>query len=219
MGTIQGAKVMAFFFRDYVPKPAPGFLSIHNFGLGADGQPYSFIIWNSGDYRHYYQEDYHNNKWTSTWCMDYLGAKGVTETADIYPKYTYQFWTAYRTTAFNKDREILWGGIQNVGDEFNAPIEIDPVESTLVQAPAKGNQRVKYCNQYNLFNGYTDVIELEYDQSFNGGKATGWRAWHARSVGIVQIKWRYDGKDVGDAYKADVSVVKGKIVNKYPVLT
>ena len=177
------------------------------------------MIWNSGDSRHYYQEDYHDNKWTSTWVMDYLGDRGILETADIYPKYSYQFWTSYRTTAFKKGKEIFWGGLQNIGDEFNAPIEIDPITSTKVTAPSKGNQRVKYCNQYNLFNGYTDVIELEYDQSFNGNKPTGWRAWHARGVGIVQIVWRYDGQDVGTPFRATVSVVKGKIVNKYPVLT
>jgi len=210
---------MAFIFREYLPQPQAGYLSIHNFGNGADGQPYSFMVWNSGDNRHYFQEDYHNNKWTSTWCMDYLGNQGVTETADIYPKYSYQFWTSYRTTAFVAGKEILWGNIQNIGDEFNAPIQIDPVESTKVQAPSSGNQRVKYCNQYNLFNEYTDVIELEYDQSFNGGTSSGWRAWHARGVGIIQIKWRYNGQDIGNVYPATVSVIKGKIVNKYPVLT
>ena len=35
---------MAFLFRDYWPKPDVGYLSIHNFGNGADGKPYSFII-------------------------------------------------------------------------------------------------------------------------------------------------------------------------------
>jgi hypothetical protein len=214
-----GRKVMAFFFRDYLPQPQVGYLSIHNFGNGADGLPYSFMVWNSGDNRHYYQEDYHNNEWTSTWCMDYLGDRGVLETADVYPKYAYQFWTSYRTTAFTKGKEIFWGGLQNIGDEFNAPIQIDTLASTAVQAPSSGNQHVKYVNQYSLFNGYNDVIELVYDQSFNSGTSAGWRAWHARGVGIVQINWRSGGNDVGNPYKASVSVVKGKIVNKYPVLT
>ena len=210
---------MAFLFRNYWPTPIIGELSVHNFGLGADGKPYSFIVWNSGDNRHFYQEDYHDNKWTSTWVMDYLGSRGVTETADIYPRRAYQFWTSYRTTAFTKDKEIFWGGIQNIGDEFNAPIEIDPVASTKFEIGTKGNQRVKFCNQYSLLLGHTDVIEIEYDQSFGSGKAAGWRAWHARGVGIIQIQWRYDGKDIGSTIPAAVSVVKGKIVNKYPQLT
>jgi hypothetical protein len=109
--------------------------------------------------------------------------------------------------------------MQNIGDEFNSPIEIDAVASTKFQAPSSGNQRVKFCNQYNLLLGYTDVIEIEYDQSFNGGKSSGWRAWHARGVGIIQINWRYDGKDVGGTIPATVSTIKGRIVNKYPVLT
>ena len=211
---------MAFLFRNYWPQPQPGYLSVHNFGTGADGKPYSFMVWNSGDNRHFYQEDYHDNKWTSTWVMDYLGEKGVTETADIYPRRAYQFWTQYRTTAFVKRKEIFWGGLQNIGDEFNAPIEIDPIASTKFEAPTKGNQRVKFCNQYNLLLGHTDVIEIEYDQSFdNGSKSTGWRGWYARAVGVIQINWRYDGKDVGSPIPATVSNVKGKIVNKYPVLT
>lgn len=210
---------MAFLFRNYWATPPVGELSIHNFGNGADGKPYSFIVWNSGDNRHFYQEDYHDNKWTSTWVMDYLGPRGVTETADIYPRRSYQFWTSYRTTAFVKDKEIFWGGVQNVGDEFNAPIQIDSLASTKFEIGTTGNQRVKFCNQYNLMLGHTDVIEIEYDQSFGGGKAAGWRAWHARGVGIIQIQWRYDGKDVGGTIPATVSTVKGKIVNKYPVLT
>lgn len=209
---------MAFIFRNYWPQPEPGKISIHDFGLGADGKPYSFMVWNSGDNRHYYQEDYHDNKWTSTWVLDYLGERGVTESADIYPRYAYQFWTQYRTTAFSKGKEILWGFIQNVGDEFIAPIQIDSVASTKFQAPTTGTQRVKFCHQYNMLLGYTDVVEIEYDQSF-GGKSAGWRAWHARGVGIIQIQWRYDGKDIGSTIPAKVSVVEGKIVNKYPVLT
>jgi hypothetical protein len=210
---------MAFLFRDYWPQPQVGYLSVHNFGNGADGKPYSFMIWNSGDNRHYYQEDYHDNKWTSTWVIDYLGSKGVTETADIYPRRSYQFWTTYRMTAFVKGKEIFWGGLQNIGDEFNSPIQIDSVASTKFEVGTTGNQRVKFCNQYSLLLGYNDVIELEYDQSFGSGKAAGWRAWYARGVGIVQIQWRYDGADIGTTIPATVSVVKGNIVNKYPVLT
>ena len=135
------------------------------------------------------------------------------------PRRAYQFWTTYRTTAFSKGKEIFWGGLQNIGDEFNAPIQIDPIASTKFEAPTVGNQRVKFCNQYNYLLGYTDVIELEYDQSFGKGKSAGWRAWHARGVGIIQIQWRYDGNDVGSTIPGTVSVVKGKIVNKYPVLT
>ena len=166
-----------------------------------------------------FRSDYHNNKWTSTWVMDYFGVRGVTETADIYPKRAYQFWTSYRTTAFKAGKEIFWGGVVSIGQEFNAPIEIDPIASTKFEAPTTGNQRVKFCDLYSSLLGYNDVLEIEYDQSFSGGKSVGWRAWHAKGVGIVQIKWRYDGKDIGTTIPATVKVVKGKIVNKYPVLT
>lgn len=208
-----------FAFKDYWPQPKVGELRVFDFGYGADNKRYSFIVWNSGDDRHFYQEDYHDNKWTSTWVMDYLGVRGVTETADIYPKRSYQFWTKYRTTAFVPGKEIIWGGLAEVGHEFNATIQIDPIASTKFEAPTYGKQRVKFCNKYDNFNGHNDVIEIEYDQSFGDGKAAGWRAWHAKGVGIIQINWRYDGKDVGSPYKAAINDLKGKIVDKYPVLT
>ena len=215
---------MSFAFRDYWPYPAPGELKVFDFGKGADGLAYSYIYWNSGDSRHFYQEDYHDNKWTSTWHMDYYDPRGIMETADEYPKRSYQWWTNYRTTSFYKGREIFWGGTQNVGDEFDTVCQIDPVASTKFEAPTIGNQRMKFVALYNSITThagikYNDVLEIEYDQSWGGGASTGWRAWHARGVGIVRIIWRYKGIDVGQPYDATVTSLKGKIVNKYPVLT
>lgn len=214
-----------FNFADYWAQPLPGQLAIFDFGLGADNKPYSWITWNSGDNRNFFQEDYHDNKWASTWVMDYFSPRGIIESADIYPRRSYQFWTTYRTTAFVPGKEIYWGSTQSIGDEFNSPIQIDSVKSTKFEAPTKGNQRVKFCNEYSDFttaNGkkrYVNVIEIEYDQSFGSNKASGWRAWHAKGIGIVQINWRYDGKDVGGPIVGNVTKRPGKIVNKYPVLT
>jgi hypothetical protein len=214
---------MTFNYVDYWSQPKVGELAIFDFGLGADNKPYSWITWNTGDNRHFYQEDYHDNKWQATWVMDYFGPKGVTETADIYPKRSYQFWTRYRTTAFVRGKEILWGSLQNIGDEFNAPIQIDAIASTKFEAPTPGNQRVKFCNRYSTFKtadgkkNYKDVVEIEYDQTF-GDKTSGWRAWHARGIGITQINWRWKGNDVGSPFVANIVTKKGKIVNKYPVI-
>ena len=214
---------MAFLFRDYWPKPQPGELSIHDFGKGADGKRYCFMVWNSGDNRHYYQEDYHDNKWQATWCMDYLGDKGVTEYADVYPKRSYQVWADYRTTAFAPGKEIQWGGLHEIGDEFNAPIQIDPIKSTKFEAPTKGSQRVKFLNQYSLFQttkgNWNDVIEIEYDQGFGNDPSTGWHGWYVKNVGVVRIIWRYKGADVGGPFDAKVTILQGHIANKYPVLT
>lgn len=215
---------MAFYFREYWPQPAVGELSIFDFGNGADGKPYSWITWNSGDNRHFYQEDYHDNKWTSTWIMDYYDHRGVVETADIYPRYPYQIWTRYRTTAFTPGKEILWGGLHNIGDEFTVDLQIDPIKSTKFELPTPGKQRVKFCNQYSLFKtadgkrNYNDVIEIEYDQTF-GSKTAGWRAWHARGIGITQIVWRWKGSDIGNPFVANIVTKKGYIKDKYPVLT
>lgn len=214
---------MAFLFREYWPQPKVGELSIFNFGFGADNKSYCWITWNSGDDRHFLQEDYHDNKWTSTWVMDYYDHRGVVEIADVYPKYAFQFWTKYRTTMFEAGKEIIWGGLQNVGDEIINEIKIDAFDSTLGTVGTSGYQRVKFCNQYSLFQtkygNYNDVIEVEYDQSFGGGKSVGWRAWHARGKGITQIQWRSDGNDLGDPIAAHIFITPGKIVSKYPVLT
>lgn len=200
-----------FLFSDYWPQPKVGELRVFDFGLGADNLPYSFIIWNTGDNRHFYQEDYHNNKWQSTWHLDYFDPRGILETADEYPKYSYQWWTSYRTTSFYKGKEILWGGAQEVGDEFNAPCQIDPIASTKFETPQLGNQRVKFCSLKK------DILEIEYDQTW-GATTSGWRAFHKKGVGITQIIWRSNGKDVGGPMTATVNTIKGKIVNKYPVV-
>jgi len=214
---------MTFNFADYWPKPSVGYLTINDFGLGADDKPYSWITWNSGDNRHFFQEDYHDGKWMSTWHLDFGDRRGVVETADEYPKFSYQVWTSYRTTKFVSGKEILWGGTQNVGDEFNAPCQIDPLGSTYFTAGTPGNQRVKFCNQYSSYtaiNGkqYKNVVEIEYDQTW-GSTTAGWRAFHAKGIGIVEIKWRSNGKDVGKSFGANIVTVKGTIKNKYPVLT
>ena len=215
---------MTFDFRNYWPNPAPGYLSIFDFDKGADGKPYSFIYWNSGDNRHFYQEDYHDNKWQSTWHLDHYSPAGIIETADEYPKYSYQWWVSYRTTAFKAGKEILWGAIHKVGDEFNAPCQIDSIASTKFEAPTSGNQRVRFVALWKSITthkgaNYKDVLEIEYDQSWGSKPATGWRAWHAKGIGIVRIIWRYKGIDVGPPFDATVSTVKGTIKNKYPVLT
>lgn len=216
---------MAFYFREYWPQPKVGQLVINDQGIGADNKPISFITWNSGDDKVFYQEDYHDNQWKATWVNDYYDWRGLVEKADIYPKRKYQVWTDYRTVAFKPGKEIFWGYVQNVGDEFNSPIEIDPITSTKFEWPQKGNQYVKFCNQYSLFKTadgkktYNDVIEVIYDQSFGSSPAAGARSFFAKGLGIVQLTWRYDGKDVGGPLISNIVTKNGKIVNKYPVLT
>jgi hypothetical protein len=213
-----------FLFSDYWPKPKVGELTVFDFGLGADNLPYSFIMWSKGDGSHYYQEDYHNNKWQSTWYLNYFDKRGILETADDYPKRSYQWWTSYRTVAFSKGKDIIWGGVQDIGDVIEAPCVIDAIRSTKFEAPKVGNQKVSFIKHHDSFTtfdkkfSYKDVVQIAYDQTWDG-KTTGWRAWHAKGIGIVQIVWRYNGNDVGNPISATVTTVKGKIVNKYPVLT
>lgn len=215
---------MNFHFRDYWAQPKVGELAIFDFGKGADNKPYSWITWNSGDNRHFYQEDYHDNKWTSTWVMDYYDPRGVVETADIYPRYAYQVWTKYRTTAFVSGKEILWGGQQKIGDEFTVDLQIDPVKSTKFEAPTPGKQHVAFVRYYPTgmavdgSKKYNDVIEVIYDQTF-GNKTVGWRAWYAKGIGIFQLGWRSNGKDIGSVYVGNIVTKKGIIKDKYPVLT
>jgi hypothetical protein len=102
--------------------------------------------------------------------------------------------------------------------------QIDPVSSTKFEAPTIGNQRVKFVTLYSSVTTYTgtkynDVLEIEYDQSWNGGASTGWRGWYAKGIGVIRIIWRYKGIDVGQNYDATITTLKGTIKNKYPVLT
>lgn len=213
-----------FLFSDYWPKPKVGELAVFDFGLGADNLRYSFIVHSKGDGQHYLQEDYHDNKWQSTWYLNYFDKRGIIETADDYPKRSYQWWTSYRTVAFCSGKEIIWGGAQEIGDVIEAPCIIDPIKSTKVEIPKKGNQKIYFIKQHDSFTTfdkrftYKDVIQMAYDQTWDG-KSTGWRGWYAKGLGLVQLVWRYNGNDVGNPFCSTVTTLNGNIVNKYPVLT
>jgi hypothetical protein len=219
-----------FVFSDYWPKPENGELHMFSAFNPADQKNIDSIVWNSGDNKIFFQEDYHAEKWTATWVMDYnyrdsMGNYlGVMETADIYPKYSYQFWTKFRTTSFEKGYAIPWGGIQKVGDVIDRPLKISLFGSTFFTFPAPGRQVVKFVDRHSTYTNsrgvsYKDVLEVTYDQTF-GEKTAGARSWFAKGFGIIETQWRHKGQDVGEKLPMTIMIGDGYIdENKYPVWT
>jgi hypothetical protein len=220
----------SFNFSDYWPKPDLGKL-YHYKGFNPADQKYiEWVVWNTGENGIFFQEDYHDSKWTATWVMNYQyydsnnNYLGVMETADIYPKYSYQFWANFRTTSFVKGYEIPWGGLQKVGDLIDKPLKISFFNSTFFTFPSPGRQVVKFEARHPTYvnkNGvlYNDVLEVTYDQTF-GEKTAGARSWFAKDFGIVETQWRWKGQDIGDILPMTIRIDNGYIdENKYPVWT
>ena len=199
-----------FYFGDYWPRPAVGQTFTLDYGTGADGLNLKSVYSNSGDDKVFLINDYHGGQWRDQWVINYYHERGVLETADLYPKKSYQFWVDKRTTAFQTGYEIPWGGTQKIGDVIDQELRISFWKSTFFEFPTTGRQVVKFVNRYANFttadgkNQYRDVLEVTYDQTF-GDKTAGNRGWYAKDYGLIQLTWRSNGNDVGNPMVATVS--------------
>ena len=188
-----------FYFGDYWPQPTI-FTSIRQDGINFDGTTFSSVFSvDPNDTTTIRQDDYVDGEWRDRWILKY-GPDGVLEIADEYKADFYQFWTNRRVVAFAHGKEIKWGGDQKLGDVIDADATIDWLRSTFFTAPSRGRQRVEFFDQFNRFTvadgsaQYNDVIEVIYDQTWNG-KTAGARMWFARGIGIIQLSWRHEGQD------------------------
>lgn len=199
-----------FLFSDYWPKPMVNKPMAFDYGKGADGKNLTSVYLNSGDSSIFYLDDYVDGEWKDRWVLDYYTERGLIEISDLYPAKSYQFWTSRRTTGFTPGKEIPWGYVQKIDDVIDQEIEISPWHSTPVEWYNKGRQRVEFVVKWDHFtasNGmkYNDVLEVTYDQSFGGNASVGNRGWYAKGIGLVQLRWRSKGIDVGDPMAAIVS--------------
>lgn len=200
---------MSFMFlaKDYWPQPTVNCSIMQEFTTNYDGKKlYSIFSLDPNDWSKVYQDDYVEDKWVARWLMKYDTPNGVIEYGDQYPATDWRkIWGPKRSTIFEKGKEIVWGNIQQVGDEVSAPIKIDMFNSTFFTGPSEGYQWVKFVSRkdkYTVADGsatYDDVIEIEYDQQW-GKDIHGARQWMARDIGIIQLKWRNDRKDVPGQY-------------------
>lgn len=210
-----------FLFSDYWPKPKTNELQKHEYFNPDDGKKYANIYWNSGDNKIFYEEDYHDGVWLASWIIDYYNRdnignpRGIVETADIYPRRSYQFWTKYRITGFKTGYEIPWGFEQKIGDVIDKQIKISSFKSTFFEAPITGRQIVSFVKKHDTFETienkiYQDVLEVCYDQTFNN-KTTGNRGFYAKNIGLVQMRWRSNNEDVGSIITAKITRGAGYI--------
>ena len=206
---------MNFLIREYWPQPKKDELIHHEYYNPADQKTITNVFYIKPNDPYVYQEDYHGGKWTATWVMDYNHPNGVMELIDIYPAKKYQFWTKYRTTAFENGKEIPWGKIQKVGDKIDQELKISFFKSTPFIWPEKGRQVVEFVDHYEKFittNSveYNDVLEVAYDQTF-GKTTSGARMFFAKNIGIIQMQWRGFTKEVGEPMPVKTKIGKGFI--------
>src|SRR3974390_1496767 len=117
-----------------------------------------------------------NGKWTDTWLLQ-VDAQGISEVSDWYPGGKKLYYK----------EPIRWGGMVAVpGTIHNSPV-YDPFKSTPLTFGA-GFQAVSFeC--ITTMDGYTDVLQFCYAQSWNGKTPTGGRYWMARGVGPIALQW------------------------------
>jgi hypothetical protein len=199
-----------FVIKEYWPQPQLNQLIQHEYYNPADQKTITNVFYTKPNDPYVYQEDYHGGKWTATWVMDYNHPNGVMELVDIYPAKKYQFWTKYRTTAFVSGKEIPWGKVQMIGDHIDQELEISFFKSTPFIWPEKGRQIVDFVAYYDTYNGYKDVLEITYDQTF-GKMTAGARMFYAKGIGIVQLQWRGFRTDVGTPMSVNTKVGNGMI--------
>lgn len=201
---------MSFYFGHYWTTPKKGQTITLDYGVGADGKNLTSVYTKSDNDNIFYLDDYHGGEWKDRWVIDYYHERGVLETADLYPSKSYQFWTSKRTTAFQSGYEIPWGGTQEIGDKIDQELRISFWKSTFFEWPSSGRQVVEFVNRYGQFTThdgkyqYKDVIEVTYDQTF-GSQTAGNRGWYAKDIGLIQLRWRSKGIDVGEPMVATVS--------------
>lgn len=207
-----------FNFSDYWPKPTIA-ESIEQVGTNFDGTTFkSTFALDPNDTTTVWQDDYVDGEWRDRWVLKIKDGE-VVEVADEYKADFYQFWTNRRVTAFADGSEIKWGGTQHLGDVIEEPAQISWWKSTFFTAPSLGLQRVEFYDQFNRFTvadgsaQYNDVLEVIYDQTWNG-KTAGARMWFAKGIGIIQLSWRHESQDT--------EMVKSPMVfsfNKIPAIT
>jgi len=135
------------------------------------------------------EKDYVDDKWADTWYIRYDPVRGVVEWRDDNP---IQLGLVKRLV-YRTGSEILWGSTVRLGETVtNQPI-IDYSRSAwaapFVTGPwAYGWQAVTFTDRHAVYNGFADVLEFEYAQTWNGTtRGAIYRC--ARGLGPIEIQW------------------------------
>lgn len=125
--------------------------------------------------------------WLNTWYLE-KHSDGLWEVQDDLPQTTSWLKTVFG--AISRERystPIGWGNIHNAGGVYSN----SPQMSLLSSPPQTGNGTQVICFEgvLDTFAGYRDVLQLTYQQSWDGKPATGARMWLAKGIGPVGNQW------------------------------
>ena len=170
--------------REYWPWPATG-EALTNVFDGGIVQTYSAA---QGGVR---LRETVNGTWKDDWFYRYDTFRGVLEYEDVYPKTTalqkMMFWTPVICNICVPGKEIIWGGVQKVGDSISGLCQTSGIGGQ------HGWQRVDFQDLLVSFDTpagkFFDVLVLEYWQSWSNGLVKGAKTWFAPGMGQIRAEW------------------------------
>jgi hypothetical protein len=154
-------------------------------------------------------EDYVDGKWHDQWQLFRHPTRGFIEIGDLEPNTGFEAFVCGPTKqlTYKPFKEIVWGGVQSVGDMIHNPIEVDRSSSTglgivVDNAGNYGWQTVIFEDLHN------DILQMSYAQWWGNSKSpTGARYWMTRGVGPTAIAWLKPDGSFTDTIIAQVKVI------------
>ena len=129
--------------------------------------------------------------WTDSWFYRNDPVRGILEYGDSYPRtHWYDIYSVVRKPCV-PGKEIMWGGIQKIGDIVSAECKTSGVFGS------RGWQWVRFNEVIPTFTGvagtFNDVVVVDYNQTWNGDKGEGARLWFAKGLGQIKAEWTRGG--------------------------
>lgn len=140
-----------------------------------------------------------DGKWQCDWFYRDDENRGLLEYKDDYPKTTtlhrLMFWTSIVSQPCVTGKEIIWGGMQEIGDNLGAPCQTSGIGGQY------GWQQLSYDELIPIFptpaGRFHDVLVLRYWQSWGGGHPKGAQMWFAKGIGVIKALWMDDSRLTG----------------------
>jgi hypothetical protein len=154
-----------------------------------------------------------NGAWSYDWFYRNDPTRGVLEYEDDYPKTTWfqnlMFWTSIVAQPCVTGKEIVWGGIQKIGDSVGAQCE------TVGIFGQYGWQELSFDAILPSFvtpaGTFTDVLVMRYWQSWSGQPPKGAQMWLAKGLGPIKQAWTLNGVPTGFGITLQSTSSKGLV--------
>lgn len=139
------------------------------------------------------------NVWMDDWKYHYDPVRGILESEDLYPKtgvYKYFWWQTVKSVECLPGKEIVWGGVENIGETISAPCVTSGIFGQY------GNQAVHFIELIPIFKtkaagSFSNVLAIEYWQSWGSAPVGGGKLWLAPGRGQIKAQWSVNGVPTG----------------------